>query len=185
MTLDRIRENGRLQVFLGLITGTIFGFLLHRGGATEYGVILGQLLLKDFTVAKIMLSAIFVGMLGVHAMRAKGLVRLHCRRGSVGATVVGGLIFGIGFALLGYCPGTAAGAVGTGALDALVGMIGIALGAGIFAHLYPRLERGVLKMGAFRSETIPELMGLPVKYTVPAVAILILIAIVTMEAFGL
>lgn len=185
MAFERIRSNERAQILLGLLTGIVFGFLLQRAGATEYGVILGQLLLTDFTVVKIMLSAILVGMIGVHAMKGAGLVRLHCRSGSAGTTVIGGLIFGAGFAILGYCPGTAAGAFGSGALDAAVGMLGITIGAGAFAHLFPSLERTVLMRGAFGAETIPELLGLPARYVVPAVAILIAGVLYLLESMGL
>jgi hypothetical protein len=87
--------------------------------------------------------------------------------------VIGGLIFGAGFAILGYCPGTAAGAVGSGALDAAIGMIGIALGAGIFARLYPRLDRSVLNRGIFPADTIPDLVGVRPGIVVVGVALLI------------
>ena len=173
MVLEQIRTDNRVQIVLGLLTGIVFGFLLQKGGVTDYGVIIGQLLLTDFTVLKVMLSAVLIGMLGIYAMKAAGLVRLHCRVGSVGATVIGGLIFGAGFAILGYCPGTAAGAVGSGALDAAIGMVGIALGAGIFARLYPRLNRSVLNYGTFPAETIPELVGIRAGIVVIIVALLI------------
>lgn len=74
-------------------------------------------LFEDFTVVKVMLSAVVTGMLGVHAMKWAGLARLHLKSGSWGSSVIGGLIFGVGFATLGYCPGTAADAVGNGYLD--------------------------------------------------------------------
>jgi hypothetical protein len=185
MAFDSIRKNGQAQVVLGLLTGIVFGFLLQKGGVTSYAVIMGQLLLTDFTVVKVMLSAIFVGMIGIYAMRPAGLVRIHCRMGSVGSTVIGGLIFGAGFALLGYCPGTAAGAVGTGALDAVFGMAGIALGAGIFARLYPRLDRSVLNRGAFPAETIPQLLGLRLWIVVILVAVMILAIFYLLALLGL
>jgi hypothetical protein len=184
MTLDRIRKKEGLQVVLGLLTGIAFGFLLQKGGVTDYSVIMGQLLLTDFTVVKVMLSAILVGMIGIYAMKPAGLVQLHCRMGSAGSTVVGGFIFGAGFALLGYCPGTAAGAVGTGALDAAFGMAGIALGAGIFARVYPRLDRSVLNRGAFPKETVPELLGVKPWIVVIAVAILILLIFYLLALLG-
>lgn len=184
MAFNSIRKNERLQVVLGLITGIVFGFLLQKGGVTDYAVIIGQLLLTDFTVVKVMLSAIFIGMIGIYVMKPAGLVRLHCRMGSVGSTIIGGLIFGAGFALLGYCPGTAAGAVGTGALDAVFGMIGIALGAGIFARLYPRLDRSVLNRGAFPAETIPELLGVKPWIVVIAVAIMIPVIFYLLAVLG-
>jgi len=98
----KILANRKLQLGLGLIMGTCFGSLLQKSGVTRYEVIMEQLLLRDWTVAKVMLSAVVTGMLGIHLLRIPGLVRLHKKSGSVGSTVVGGLIFGIGFALLGY-----------------------------------------------------------------------------------
>ena len=105
----------------GLAFGVVFGFMLQKGGATKFDVIVGQLLLEDFTVLKIMLSAVVTGMLGIYLMKNLGWVELHPKSGSWGMNVIGGLIFGVGFALLGYCPGTIAGAIGNGYLDALVG----------------------------------------------------------------
>jgi len=147
------------ELLQGLIFGILFGFLLHKGGATKFDVIIGQLLLTDFTVLKIMLSAVVVGMLGVHAMNSLGWVELKPKSGSVGKNVVGGLIFGIGFAVLGYCPGTIAGAIGNGYLDATIGGVaGILIGAGIFAALFPRLNRGILSKGDFGDLTLPRLL---------------------------
>ena len=121
----------------------------------------GQLLLTDFTVLKLMLSAVIVEMAGFHLMRHFGFVQSHAAEGSMGSNVLGGLIFGVGFALLGYCPGTVAGAVGTGALDALFGgMVGLLIGAGIFAELYPRLRTRTLVWGKFPAVTVPEFLNL-------------------------
>jgi uncharacterized protein len=184
MAFESLRSNERAQTVLGLLTGIVFGFLLQKGTVTDYAVIIGQLLLTDFTVVKVMLTAVLVGMVGVYAMKSLGVARLHCRIGSVGATVVGGLIFGAGFAVLGYCPGTAAGAVGSGAMDALVGMIGMVAGAGIFARLYPRLDRTILNRGKFPAVTIPELLHLPPWIVVVAVAILIPVAFYVLAALG-
>jgi len=173
MPFEAIRSNGRIQIALGFIFGVIFGFLLQKGGLTDYGVIIGQLLLTDFTVVRVMLTAILVGMVGIHVMRSAGLVDLHNKSGSIGSTVIGGLIFGAGFAILGYCPGTAAAAFGSGAIDALVGMIGIIIGAGIFGRLYPYLNRSVLKWGPLPEDTIPEIMGIRPAIVVVGMAILI------------
>ncbi|MDH7509481.1 MAG: YeeE/YedE thiosulfate transporter family protein [Methanolinea sp.] len=185
MPFDGIRQNRTLQVLLGLAFGIIFGFLLQKGGVTLYDVMVGQFLLTDFSVLKVMLSAILVGMAGIHAMNAAGLVRLHVRAGSIGSTVIGGLIYGAGFAVLGYCPATAAGASGSGALDAAVGMAGIVIGAGIFARLYPVLERSVLNRGKFPAETIPQLLGVSPVPVACAVAIMILIILALLATMGL
>lgn len=155
--LTELHGQKNQQLVLGLLIGVVFGFLLQKGGVTDYNVIIGQLLLTDFTVLKIMLAASITGMLGVHLLRSLGYAQLHPKPGSLGATVIGGLIFGVGFAVLGYCPGTVAGAVGQGALDALFGgVVGILIGSGIFAALYPRLQRSILRVGDFGELTIPQ-----------------------------
>ncbi len=185
MDLASVRKNNRLQLVLGLLSGIVFGFLLQKGGVTDYNVIIGQLLLTDFTVLRVMLSAVLAGMIGVYALKGLGFADLHCRPGSVGGTVIGGLIFGAGFALLGYCPGTAAGAAGTGAIDALAGMIGIVIGAGLFARFYPALDRAVLRKGAFPALTVPELLGIRPGLVVVLVAAILAGMLYMLSAFGL
>ncbi|GAO30645.1 YeeE/YedE thiosulfate transporter family protein [Geofilum rubicundum] len=93
-------------LLFGLGFGILFGFLLHKGGATKYDVIVGQLLLTDFTVLKIMLSAVVNGMIGIYFMKPMGWIQLSLKKGSVGKNVLGAFIFGFGFAVLSYCPGT-------------------------------------------------------------------------------
>jgi hypothetical protein len=98
-------------------------------------------------------------MAGIYAMRDAGWIQLHKKSGSLGATIPGPLIFGIGFAILGYCPGTSVGAVGHGALDAFVGgVIGILLGAGLYAAIYPKLKNRVLFVGRFGDKTLIDLV---------------------------
>lgn len=173
--LSGLRASKNAQLVMGLLTGVVFGFLLQKGGVTKYDVIVSQLLFEDFTVLKIMLSAVIVGMIGVHLLRSAGLAQLHPKPGSLGATAIGGLIFGAGFALLGYCPGTVAGAVGNGYLDALVGgLTGIIIGAGIFAAIFPRLQEGILRKGYFGDLTIPQFLRVNAWIVVlPAAAMLV------------
>ena len=173
--LEDLRSNNRAQLVIGLLIGVGFGFLLQKGGVTRYEVIVGQLLLADFTVVKVMVSAVITGMIGVHLLKSLGLASLHPKSGSFGSSALGGLIFGVGFALLGYCPGTIAGAVGQGSVDALLGgFCGVLLGAGIFAAIYPRLEEKVLRRGEFGDKTIPEILGVNSWLVViPAVLIMI------------
>ena len=114
MNTQKVQAKKYGKLIWGLVFGIIFGFLLQKGGATKYDVIIGQLLLTDFTVLKIMLSASLTGMIGVYLMKSLGWVQLYPKSGSVGINVIGGLIFGVGFAVLGYCPGTIAGAIGNG-----------------------------------------------------------------------
>ncbi len=170
----------------GLVFGIAFGFLLQKGGATKYNVIIGQLLLTDFTVLKIMLSAVLTGMIGIYAMKSLGWVQLNPKSGSVSMNVIGGLIFGVGFAVLGYCPGTIAGAIGNGYLDATMGgLAGILIGAGLFASLYPRISQSILKKGDFGDLTLPRLFKVNDWVVVVPVAGLLLLLLYWLERAGL
>lgn len=156
--LTKLHEREKVQLFFGFIAGIVFGFLLQKGGVNRYDVILGQLLLTDFTVLKIMLSAVITGMLGIHIMKHLGWVEFHRKPGSVGMTVVGGLIFGVGFAVLGYCPGTLVGALGNGFLDAIFGAAGILIGSGLLAAAYPVLGRTIFTKGWFGDVSLPQVL---------------------------
>jgi hypothetical protein len=180
--LLKIRQNKRLQLIFGLLTGIFFGFFLQVSGVTYYDVILGQLLLYDFTVVKVMLTAVIVGMLGVYFMRQFGWVQLHPKPGSLDSTVIGGLVFGV----LGYCPGTLSGAIGQGSLDALfTGSIGIIIGSWLFANWYPRLQRLVLSKGDFGSITLPELLKVNAWIIIIPVVILLTALLFWIEKLGL
>ena len=183
--LKKLHLKKQAQLILGLFMGIIFGFLLQKGGAGKYDIILGQLLLKDFTVLKIMLSAVVTGMIGIYILKGLGLAQLHIKPGSVGMTVVGGLIFGVGFAVLGYCPGTISAAIGQGNLDALFGgLIGILVGSGIFAHLYPSLQ-GILKKGWFGDITIPQYFKVNPWVVILPLCIVIILFFYWIESMGL
>lgn len=183
--LERLHERRAAQLWLGLFAGVAFGFLLQKGGVTKYDVIVGQLLLEDHTVVRIMLSAVVVGAIGVHILKRLGLARLHPKPGSFGTSVMGGLIFGVGFAVLGYCPGTVAGAVGEGSMDALLGgVIGMLFGAGALAALYPRLSRGIMAVGDFGDVTLPRLLGVNDWVVVLPVSLLIVIVLWSLHGVG-
>jgi len=145
--LSQIRKKKYLQLLIGFLIGITFGFLLQKGNVTEYNVIINQLLLKDFTMFKIILSAILTGMIGIHTLKKLGYIDLKPKPSYIKTILIGGLIFGAGFAILGYCPGTVAGAFGSGSIDAFFGMIGLILGAGIFASIYPKVKNKYMKKG--------------------------------------
>ena len=183
--LTNLHARKKAQLVIGLLAGVAFGFLLQKGGVTQYDVIIAQLLFEDFTVLKVMLSAVIVGMVGVHLLRSVGLAQLHSKPGSLGSTAVGGLIFGVGFGLLGYCPGTVAGAVGNGYLDALLGgVVGILIGAGIFSALFPKLQKGILKRGDFGDLTIPQLLKVNAWVAVVPAVVILLALLVLIEKLG-
>jgi hypothetical protein len=168
------------------VFGIVFGFLLQKGGVTNYDIIIGQLLLKDFTVVKVMLSAVITGMIGIHLMKSLGWIQLNPKAGSWGKNAIGGLIFGLGFAVLGYCPGTIAGAIGNGYLDALVGgLTGILLGSGLLAAAYPKLRSGILKKGDFGDLTLPRLFKVNDWTVIIPLSGLLILLLYLMERAGL
>jgi len=143
----------------GIITGMLFGFLLQKARVLRYDKQLGALRLMDMTIVKFMLSSVLVAMVGVYLLKDLGLVTLSIKPTILGGTVVGGLLFGIGWGLFGYCPGTAVGALGEGRWDALWGILGMLTGAAIFAEGYPLLQRTVLTWGDLGAITLPQVLG--------------------------
>lgn len=144
----------------GLITGILFGFFLQKGRVLRYDKQIGALRLKDMTIVKFMLSHVLVAMVGIYFLNDLGLVKLSLKPTILGGVVIGGLIFGLGWGLIGYCPGTSAGALGEGRLDALWGIAGMLVGAGIYAETFPYLQRTVLTWGDYGKITIPQVLGI-------------------------
>lgn len=149
------------QLLLGLLFGLAFGFLLQKGGVAKFEVLIGALLLSDFTVMKIMLTAIVVGMVGIFGLHALGLVKLHVKPTRYAANILGGLLFGAGFALIGYCPGTGAAALGQGNYDAIAGVLGLVAGSHLYAESSAALKSSVLAWGQRGGIMLPDLVRLP------------------------
>ena len=147
-----------LDQTLGLITGILFGFLLQRGRVLRFGKQIGAMLFKDMTIFKFMLSAIVVGMFGILILSEQGIITLSHKPMNVGAILVGGTLFGIGWAIMGFCPGTAVGAVGEGRWHALFGLVGMGIGAAIYAQLYPFFKSTVLSWANFGKISLPQVL---------------------------
>ena len=143
----------------GLITGILFGFFLQKGRVLRYDKQIAALLLEDMTIVKFMLSHIVVAMIGVYFLLDLDLVQLSLKPTILGSDIIGGLIFGLGWGLLGYCPGTSLGALGEGRTDAIWGIAGMLVGAAIYAEAYPYLLKTVLTWGNYGKITIPQLLG--------------------------
>jgi len=161
------------QLVLGLITGIAFGFLLQKGRVTKYEVIVGQLLLKDWTAFRIMLTAMLVGAIGVYALRAAEITYLDIWPLQPASMLLGAGFFGVGIAILGYCPGTGMAGAGEGRRDAAVGVLGMLAGAAVFVAAYPFLERVGLSLGDWGKATIPGLLGISPWIVIAALALIV------------
>jgi uncharacterized membrane protein YedE/YeeE len=148
-----------MMLLYGIITGIIFGFLLQKARVIRYDKQLGALRLMDMTIVKFMLSTILVAMVGTYLLKDLGLVKLSIKPTILGGVILGGLIFGIGWGLLGYCPGTSAGALGEGRVDATWGILGMLGGAGLYAEAYPMMKETVLTWGDLGKITLPQILG--------------------------
>jgi len=144
----------------GLLTGIAFGFLLQKGRVVRYDRQVGALRLLDMTIVKFFFSAILTGMVGVAVLHYLGIARPMILPTQLGANIIGGLTFGVGWALIGYCPGTSMGALGEGRIDALWGILGMLAGAAIFAEIFPYITDSILAWGTEGSITLPQVMGL-------------------------
>lgn len=162
---------GTSALILAVVFGAAFGWLLHRGRVLDYDVIINQFRLRDFTVLKVMLSAIIVGGIGVLALVHLGAAKFHLRDANMLATIAGAAIFGVGMVLYGYCPGTGLAAAATGKVHALVGAIGMLFGAMLYAASFDWVSRNVLTVWTLGKATLPSVTGLP-----PVVLFLLLAA---------
>jgi uncharacterized membrane protein YedE/YeeE len=146
--------------WLGLITGVLFGLLLQQGRILRFEKQLGAMLLRDMTIFKFMLSAVIVGMIGITLLVQTGQIAYSHKALNLGALLVGGAIFGVGWAITGFCPGTAVGALAEGRWHALFAILGMLIGAALFAEIYPALQSTVLAWKDFGKVGLPELIGI-------------------------
>ncbi len=144
------------RLLLGLMTGLVFGVLLQKGQVAKLDVIVGQLRFKDWTVVKIMATAVAVGSVGVYLLVQTGHASLHVKPALLGGVILGGILFGGGLAVYGYCPGTGVAASGEGHKDAMVGVLGMLAGATAFVVLYPRMEPLIHSIADWGKITFPE-----------------------------
>ena len=108
-----------LNFILALVLGVFFGFSLNKAGLTKYSKIVNVYRFTDMTVLKFMMTALVVSMSGLYTLRGLGLITFpNVPATYIVGNLVGGVIFGFGMALSGYCPGTAAAGAGEGGLPA-------------------------------------------------------------------
>lgn len=135
---------GNEGLIFALVVGIFFGFFLERGGLGSARKLAAQFYLTDLAVFKIMFTAIITAMVGLSLLSIAGFVdiaHVYVSPTFLMPQAIGGLIFGIGFILGGYCPGTACVASSTGKLDGIVHLFGMMTGILLFGETFPLYER--------------------------------------------
>src|SRR5659263_362677 len=115
---------GAKALIVGLLTGIAFGAILQRVGASSFEMIVNMLRLKDLTVLKFFFLALAAGSLGIYTLDSLGTANIGIAPLYLLGITVGGLIFGVGWAISGYCPGTSLVAMGEGKIDAAITVLG-------------------------------------------------------------
>ncbi|MBF0457250.1 MAG: YeeE/YedE family protein [Nitrospirae bacterium] len=133
-TIEAIR--GPASLYGGLIVGFILGVILQKGRLCKFDVISGMFRLQDFTFWRVGTPLLMFGMVLIYFFKDIGAIELYLPKTVIFAQLFGGVLFGAGLAIAGYCPAIAAGALGEGALDAFVTMAGIVGGSMLYAETY-------------------------------------------------
>jgi uncharacterized membrane protein YedE/YeeE len=128
------------NLWLAIPIGIIFGYALFHAGFTDSRRIAWAFYFKDVGVPVVMFSAITTGMLGLWGLSLMGLIDIslvYLLPTYLVPMIVGGLLFGVGMVIGGYCPGTAIAAIATGKIDAVVFIAGFLIGSLVFGDLFP------------------------------------------------
>jgi hypothetical protein len=128
-----------IEVILGLFSGIAFGFVIQRVGATNADKMARAHLMMEPHIPQFMVLAVAVSALGLSGLLAVGVGRTVLLPTSLVATGLAAVIFGIGWGLAGYCPGTCWAAVGEGRMDAIFALLGGLVGTAVFAHFHESL----------------------------------------------
>lgn len=152
------------DILIALGLGFLFGWVLDKGGLNRYYKIANVFRFTDLTVLRFMMSGMLVGMLGIYVLRQFGMLQLTAVTATaLAGNFIGGLVFGVGMALAGFCPGTCIAGIARGQLDYLIpGFLGFVTGGVIFGWAY-RTELVQWLITAGRPELayakLPELLG--------------------------
>ena len=148
----------------GLLSGVLFGYVLENAGFASPRKLTAQFRFTDWSVFKVMFTAVIVAAIGLYGAMALGLMQpngIFIPTTFFWATLTGGALIGAGMAVGGYCPGTSAVGVASGRLDGLFFIVGMVIGTGLFASVFEPIKGFYLAAAGPRGQTLPALFGLP------------------------
>jgi hypothetical protein len=171
-----------IELAIALVLGFGFGFCLERAGFGSARKLTAVFYLWDLAVVKVMFTAIVTAMAGLFALSAAGVLELgelFLEPTNLAAQALGGLIFGAGFIVGGYCPGTSVAAMATGRHDAFAFALGMLTGVLAYAGLMPGVEDWI-KAGSLGELTLPSLTGIGMGWWV-----LVFVAVLVFAGWGM
>ncbi|MFA5872488.1 MAG: DUF6691 family protein [Anaerolineales bacterium] len=176
-----------MSIILPLLLGVVFGFALNKAGLTKYHKIVNQFRLNDMAVLKFMLTALVVAMLGLYPLHALGVINFPTVPATyVVGNLVGGLIFGVGMALAGFCPGTCVAGAGEGKMDYLVpGILGFLTGAVIYGLTYDKVFPKISAIANYGNVTLPELWHISPYLAILVFTIMALVLFYLIDRMGM
>lgn len=150
------------ELGLALLLGLGFGFTLERAGFGSARKLTAVFYFYDMAVVKVMFTAIVTTMVGLFVLSAGGwmdLSELYIEPTHYTAQIIGGLVFGAGFIVGGYCPGTSITALATGRKDGMAFALGMLAGVLVFSELTPGVEDWI-RAGSRGEMTLPSVSGI-------------------------
>jgi len=147
------------DIWIGLFSGIAFGFVIQRVGATNPQKMFLAHLMRERYIPQFMLLVVVFAAIGLFALEASGGGSTRVLPTSIVATGIGGIIFGIGWGLSGYCPGTCWAAAGEGRMDAVFTLLGGLAGTAVFAHLHEALIPALYMPTNIGQVTLTDILG--------------------------
>ncbi|MBF0463529.1 MAG: YeeE/YedE family protein [Nitrospirae bacterium] len=181
-TIEAVR--GASSLYGGLIIGLLFGVVLQKGRLCKYDTVSGLFRLQDFTVFRLGTPILMVSMLLVYMLTDMGIIELHVPKTVIIPQIVGGLMFGAAISIMGFCPGTAVGALGEGSLDAIPAIAGLMAGAAIYAEFFhDEWSKTFLTWGDIGADTFAELLKINHWYLIVLFLLMAALFLIMMTMF--
>jgi uncharacterized protein len=167
-----------MNLAIAVALGAGFGFCLERAGFGSARKLTAVFYLHDMAVVKVMFTAIVTAMVGIAALSGVGVLdlkELYVEPTTLAAQIVGGLVFGAGFIVGGYCPGTTIAAIASGRKDGIAFALGMLAGVLAYAELTPGIDEWI-KAGAQADWTLPAMTGIGMGWYAAAFVVVLLLA---------
>jgi uncharacterized protein len=166
-----------MSLIYALLVGIAMGALIQRVGASSPAMILKALRLENLAIIKFMATTIAVGTVGAYLLATMMPMHFDIKPTYVVGVIAGGVIFGIGFAVGGYCPGTCVVGIGERRKDAWFALMGGITGALLFTLVYSLIEAPLLKPLSYGKITLADLVHAPALVVAVGLAAVLLAAV--------